>query len=1151
MSIAIAKFWKLAVESRLLTPADCQRLETAFTHVKGASNQANAVTLGEWLVANRALSRYQVQTLLAGRPGPFLFGDYCVYDRIRSKEGRLTGLYRAMHVATRHPVLLYFLSPEIVRNPDAYRAAAGQIAWASWVAHPFVSECHQLLDLGQFKVVVIENLVGESADARLAGGVRVMPHDACRLAYQAALGLARIHQLGLVHGEIRPENFWVPPDGNLKMLQVPLAPEPLRGPKALDWSTPTTKLLTAADYAAPELAELGRPPDALTDIYALGATLYHMLAGAPPFPGNDLDVKKVLHASEPVASLAKYGIPKQLDQVIAFMLAKDPRQRYQQAAQVAEAMTYFVDPARIGAAPVLAPTLPAYDQWLTGQARVPGMAPGSIPTTLQMLTYTAAQYAAAQHAAGSQQGPASVPPVRNDIVPTAAAPQTADDAPVQASSPFDFLESDAGELTTGYWDPSAQFDSPPADPLAFVSTKSNRPQLDMSGLDLSLSGIRAATEEMLADLSAESRAGGPRVAEDHGPILPPRATGQRQPAPSQQELDSVLDSMPAKSARLRPVTTIVTARNKNDLLTAGIIAGALAVAIVVGLVIVININRSHEGEGDLTLNPPTKTDQDGRSIRGDHSSTVVTSTRQRSTPAVIGSTTSTSGSTAAKTTTNVAARATPDASPAKINSANPMAGVDGPSMVEVSATSPDDGTSLWASPTTGPPLELRYAAPGAQAVLAARPANIVSRGDGDQILPALGPWGGGGEQMLKSLTGLPLSQIDQVLVVWHVADSGGLAPLVIVRTQEKLAAENLVSAWGNPMAAKEGDETYYQGRSWSYYLPAAEKGKLLVAGPADLVKESTKSGGATPAMPGHLERMLKASDADRDVSLAFIPGSLFADNQVFFSGELAALRGPAESFFGEDTKAGLLSLHFAGNLFIELRILATADKSPEALAAQFANRTRSIPSMVEDGLLNLNLHRYAKKLLLRFPEQLRVMAENTRSDVEDDMAVLRCYMPSVATHNLIFASELALAEQPVAASAGPATGAKNESIAELLNKKTTLTFPRDTLEKSLQMLLDEAGIKYEIVGSDLQLEGITKNQSFGLDEKDKTVGEILRKIMLLANPDGKLVYVIKPAQPGGPETLFITTRAAAAKRGDKLPSELEVASKTPPKKKKP
>ena len=84
-----------------------------------------------------------------------------------------------------------------------------------------------------------------------------------------------------------------------------------------------------------------------------------------------------------------------------------------------------------------------------------------------------------------------------------------------------------------------------------------------------------------------------------------------------------------------------------------------------------------------------------------------------------------------------------------------------------------------------------------------------------------------------------------------------------------------------------------------------------------------------------------------------------------------------------------------------------------------------------------------------------------------------------------------------------------------------------------------------IEGKDLQLEGITKNQSFGLDERDKPADEILRKVMQLANPDGKLVYVLKPLEPGGKDVVFITTRAAVAKRGDKLPPELEQA---PPKK---
>ena len=134
--------------------------------------------------------------------------------------------------------------------------------------------------------------------------------------------------------------------------------------------------------------------------------------------------------------------------------------------------------------------------------------------------------------------------------------------------------------------------------------------------------------------------------------------------------------------------------------------------------------------------------------------------------------------------------------------------------------------------------------------------------------------------------------------------------------------------------------------------------------------------------------------------------------------------------------------------------------------------------------------------------------------------------------------------------AAVATGgpAKAQTIADLLKKKTTLTFPRDTLERSLQLLFDDLGVKYEILGSDLQLEGITKNQSFGLNETDKPAGEILRKIMLLANADGKLIYVIKPKAPGGPDMLFITTRASAAKRGDKIPPELAQPA-TPPKKK--
>ncbi len=210
---------------------------------------------------------------------------------------------------------------------------------------------------------------------------------------------------------------------------------------------------------------------------------------------------------------------------------------------------------------------------------------------------------------------------------------------------------------------------------------------------------------------------------------------------------------------------------------------------------------------------------------------------------------------------------------------------------------------------------------------------------------------------------------------------------------------------------------------------------------------------------------------------------------------------------------------------------------------------RTLPEAVESSLDELNLHKYGRKLLRRFPEQLRALATQVRNDVDDDEALLRCYLPSVAAHNLIIAGELAMAEQPL--QAGAASGPeKAATVADLLHKKTTLVFPRDTLEKSLQMLFDDVGVKHEIMGGDLQLEGITKNQSFGLDEKDKPAIDVLLKILKLANPDGKLIYVVKPKQPGGPDMVFITTRASATKRGDKIPPELQTgpAPKAPKKK---
>jgi len=112
-------------------------------------------------------------------------------------------------------------------------------------------------------------------------------------------------------------------------------------------------------------------------------------------------------------------------------------------------------------------------------------------------------------------------------------------------------------------------------------------------------------------------------------------------------------------------------------------------------------------------------------------------------------------------------------------------------------------------------------------------------------------------------------------------------------------------------------------------------------------------------------------------------------------------------------------------------------------------------------------------------------------------------------------------------------------VSDKLQKKISLVFDNEPLDKTMQIIAGEIGVPIEILGGDLQLDGITKNQAIrGIALKETAAEQVLLEIFLKANPDGKLVYLVKPKAPGGPEMIFITTRTQAEKRKDKLPPSL-------------
>src|SRR4051812_44954946 len=107
MNVTVDDFWSLLIASQLVSASSAPDLQERFNESQGGM-PATSLTLAQYLIAENILSRYQAKILLAGRPGPFVYGDYTINDRIT--EGRLQGLFRATHPGTKHRVLLFFHS---------------------------------------------------------------------------------------------------------------------------------------------------------------------------------------------------------------------------------------------------------------------------------------------------------------------------------------------------------------------------------------------------------------------------------------------------------------------------------------------------------------------------------------------------------------------------------------------------------------------------------------------------------------------------------------------------------------------------------------------------------------------------------------------------------------------------------------------------------------------------------------------------------------------------------------------------------------------------------------------------------------------------------------------------------------------------------
>ncbi|HEX5881077.1 MAG TPA: serine/threonine-protein kinase, partial [Actinomycetota bacterium] len=239
-------------------------------------------------------------------------------------------------------VALKVLVQELADDPRATRRFVREARATAKLTHPNVTRVYDFGRDGGLPYLVMELLEGDTLADRLAGGP-LPPSEAARIGAAVADALDVAHSRGIVHRDIKPSNVLLTPAGEVKVMDFGIA-------AAADETHSTTGsgLYGTAAYISPERAA-GQAATPATDVYSLGAVLYELLIGRPPFLGDSpvLVVRAHLHERpRPVRELAPW-VPARLADACEAALAKDPAQRPSSAAALA--MRLRAAPFRPGA----------------------------------------------------------------------------------------------------------------------------------------------------------------------------------------------------------------------------------------------------------------------------------------------------------------------------------------------------------------------------------------------------------------------------------------------------------------------------------------------------------------------------------------------------------------------------------------------------------------------------------------------------------------------------------------------------------------------------------------------------------------------------------------------------------------------------------
>jgi predicted Ser/Thr protein kinase len=257
-------------------------------------------------------------------------GGYRVISRLG--RGAVGTVYLAEQLVLQRPVALKVLSRTRAANSEYVARFEREAHAVAKLVHPSAVQVYDIGEADGYHYIALEYIDGESVSDLLERRGRISWRAALEIVRQAASSLARAHELGIVHRDIKPENLMLSRRGEVKVADFGLA-RLSDDPSITRHGT----IMGTPFYMSPEQAQ-GESAGCAADIYSLGCTLYHMLAGHPPFEAvTALDVVH-MHTTTPARppQEADPAIPSAVGELALQMMAKRPENRPESAARLVE-----------------------------------------------------------------------------------------------------------------------------------------------------------------------------------------------------------------------------------------------------------------------------------------------------------------------------------------------------------------------------------------------------------------------------------------------------------------------------------------------------------------------------------------------------------------------------------------------------------------------------------------------------------------------------------------------------------------------------------------------------------------------------------------------------------------------------------------------